>query len=614
MRGWRLLWLMVAAAAVVRAAEVTYDRRSLLIDGERKILFSGSIHYPRSTPQMWPSLISQAKEGGVDVIQTYVFWNLHETQPGQYDFSGRYDLVEFIKEIQAQGLYACLRIGPFVEAEWAYGGFPFWLHDVPGITFRTDNEPFKFYMQNFTAKIVSLMKSEGLYASQGGPIILSQIENEYQNIEAAFQEQGSSYVRWAASMAVGLETGVPWVMCKQNDAPDPVINTCNGMRCGETFAGPNSPNKPSLWTENWTSFYQVFGKGPYLRSAEDIAFHVALFIAKMNGSYINYYMYHGGTNFGRTASAYIITSYYDQAPLDEYGLKRQPKWGQLRDLHFAVKNCSVPLLHGAKSNLFLGPLQQAYVFEEENGGCVSFLVNNDSRSATVEFRNLTVELPLKSISILQNCNNVIFNTATVNFKGNTRATMITWKFDDEDKWQEYVDPTPNFSDTSLMSNSLLEQMNTTKDISDYLWYTLEFQPNSSCTRPVLHVESQGHAAHVFVNGVNIGFAHGNHDVKGFILEYLIPLINDMNNISILSNMVGLPDSGPFMERKVAGLIEVEIQCDHNELYNLTEHLWGYQVSLVGEKLQIYEEKNSHKVLWSSKSSQNQPLTWYKVEY
>ncbi|KAK7840935.1 beta-galactosidase 6, partial [Quercus suber] len=101
--------------------EVTYDGRSLIIDGQRKMLFSGSIHYPRSTPQMWPSLIAKAKEGGLDVIQTYVFWNLHEPQPGQYDFSGRYNLVQFIKEIQAQGLYACLRIGPFIESEWNYG-------------------------------------------------------------------------------------------------------------------------------------------------------------------------------------------------------------------------------------------------------------------------------------------------------------------------------------------------------------------------------------------------------------------------------------------------------------------------------------------------------------
>lgn len=51
-----------------------------------------------------------------------------------------------------------------------------------------------------------------------------QIENEYGNVEAAFHEKGPPYVKWAAKMAVGLHTGVPWVMCKQDDAPDPVVS------------------------------------------------------------------------------------------------------------------------------------------------------------------------------------------------------------------------------------------------------------------------------------------------------------------------------------------------------------------------------------------------------
>jgi beta-galactosidase GanA len=102
---------------------------------------------------MWPSLIAKAKEGGIDVIQTYVFWNCHEPIQGQvsvhrfslsilhhmyifflkkketnaivqieqYNFEGRFDLVRFIKEVHAQGLYVSLRIGPFIEAEWQYG-------------------------------------------------------------------------------------------------------------------------------------------------------------------------------------------------------------------------------------------------------------------------------------------------------------------------------------------------------------------------------------------------------------------------------------------------------------------------------------------------------------
>ncbi|KAI9165149.1 hypothetical protein LWI28_008663 [Acer negundo] len=429
---------------------------------------------------MWSSLIAKGKEGGLNVIQTYVFWNLHEPQPGQYDFSGRYDLVKFIKEIQAQGLYATLRIGPYIESEWTYGGFPFWLHDVPDIVYRSDNEPFKFYMQNFTTKIVNLMKSEGLYASQGGPIILSQIENEYQNVEAAFGEKGPSYVQWAAKMAVELETGVPWVMCKQIDAPDPV----------------------------------------------------------------------------------------------------------------------------------------AYVFQDATEGCVAFLVNNDGReNATVQFQNLTFQLLPKSISILPDCETEIFNTAKVNTEYNERKTTTIQTFTAIVGWEEFKDDIPNFLDTSLKSNTLLEHMNTTKDKSDYLWYTLSFQHNTSCTEPVLHVESLGHVAHAFVNNIYAGAAHGNHDVKGFTMEIPIVLNDGMNNISILGVMVGLPDSGAFLERRFTGLTKVEIHCGELELYNFTNYEWGYQVGLLGEKLEIYTENKLGNAEWSKIDlSTKQPLTWYKTVF
>ncbi|KAG2250741.1 hypothetical protein Bca52824_080877 [Brassica carinata] len=102
---------------------------------------------------MWEGLIQKAKDGGVDVIETYVFWNLHEPSPGKYDFDGRNDLVRFVKAIHKAGLYAHLRIGPYVCAEWNFGGFPVWLKYVPGISFRTDNDPFKRAMKGFTERI-----------------------------------------------------------------------------------------------------------------------------------------------------------------------------------------------------------------------------------------------------------------------------------------------------------------------------------------------------------------------------------------------------------------------------------------------------------------------------
>ncbi|XP_077213409.1 beta-galactosidase 6-like [Tasmannia lanceolata] len=613
---WVFFWVLLVVISGVHGGNVTYDGRSLIIDGGRKILFSGSIHYTRSTPEMWPSLIAKAKQGGLDVIQTYVFWNVHEPVQGEYNFRGRYDLVGFLKEIEAQGMYACLRIGPFIESEWSYGGFPIWLRDIPGIVFRSDNEPFKIYMQKFTTMIVNFMKAESLYASQGGPIILSQIENEYKNVEPAFHSKGPPYVRWAANMAVGQQTGVPWVMCKQDDAPDPVINTCNGLNCGETFAGPNSRTKPSLWTENWTSQYQVYGGEPYLRSAEDIAFSVALFVAK-NGSFVNYYMYHGGTNFGRSASSYVTTSYYDQAPLDEYGMIRQPKWGHLKELHAAIKLGSETLLWGAPSNFSLGQLQEAHVFRRQPGECVAFLSNSDSRnSATVTFLNLSYELPPRSISILPDCKSVIFNTAKVSRKYTPRSMMSRQMFNLSERWLNFMDGIPKFGKTTIKANTLLDQINITKDVSDYLWYISSYNHTPTDVQPILHVETRAHVILAFINNKFVGSAHGSHGLPSFTFESPISLNAGENNISLLSVSVGLPDSGAYLERRVLGLREVTIQGTTHGSQDLTHYSWGYQVGLLGEELQIYTDQGSRLVEWKSTDagSTHQPLMWYKTTF
>jgi len=287
-KAWILLGILCCSSLICSVkAIVTYDRKAVIINGQRRILLSGSIHYPRSTPEMWPDLIQKAKDGGLDVIQTYVFWNGHEPSPGQYYFEDRYDLVKFIKVVQQAGLYVHLRIGPYVCAEWNFGGFPVWLKYVPGMVFRTDNEPFKAAMQKFTEKIVRMMKEEKLFETQGGPIILSQIENEYGPIEWEIGAPGKAYTKWVAEMAQGLSTGVPWIMCKQDDAPNSIINTCNGFYC-ENFK-PNSDNKPKMWTENWTGWFTEFGGAVPYRPAEDIALSVARFIQN-GGSFINYYM------------------------------------------------------------------------------------------------------------------------------------------------------------------------------------------------------------------------------------------------------------------------------------------------------------------------------------
>ncbi|KAF7119915.1 hypothetical protein RHSIM_Rhsim13G0093500 [Rhododendron simsii] len=634
-RGREFLVLSVLVFGVLVTSSfgsnVTYDHRALVIDGKRRILISGSIHYPRSTPDMWPDLIQKSKDGGLDMIETYVFWNLHEPVRNQYDFEGRKDLVKFVKLVAEAGLYVHLRIGPYVCAEWNYGGFPLWLHFIPGIQFRTDNEPFKAEMKRFTAKIVDMMKQEKLYASQGGPIVLSQIENEYGNIDSAYGSAAKTYINWAASMATSLDTGVPWVMCQQKNAPDPMINTCNGFYCDQFT--PNSAQKPKMWTENWSGWFLSFGGAVPYRPVEDLAFSVARFFQR-GGTLQNYYMYHGGTNFGRTTGGpFIATSYDYDAPIDEYGLIRQPKWGHLKDLHKAIKLCQEamaatdPTITSLGSNLEsndeVSPFQ-ASVYKTGSGVCAAFLANVGTQSdATVKFNGNSYHLPAWSVSILPDCKNEVLNTAKINSVATIPEFVPKSSIDDVKPskalslgWSWFNEPVGISSENAFTKLGLLEQISTTSDQSDYLWYSLSsgmpsvepFLQDGSQT--VLHVESLGHALHAFINGKLAGSGKGK-----VALEIPVTLVPGKNTIDLLSMTVGLQNYGAFFEKAGAGITgPVQLKAENNgSTVDLSSQHWTYQIGLKGEELGLPRGGSSG---WVSESTlpKKQPLIWYKRNF
>lgn len=603
------------------SSSVLYDSKAITIDGHRRILISGSIHYPRSSPEMWPDLIQKAKDGGLDVIQTYVFWNGHEPSPGKYYFEGNYDLVKFIKLVKQAGLYVHLRIGPYVCAEWNFGGFPVWLKYIPGINFRTDNGPFKAQMQKFTTKIVNMMKEERLYQSQGGPIILSQIENEYGPMEYELGAPGKEYSNWAAKMAVGLGTGVPWVMCKQDDAPDPVINACNGFYCD--YFTPNKPYKPKMWTEAWTGWFTEFGGAVPYRPAEDLAFSVARFIQK-GGAFINYYMYHGGTNFGRTAGGpFIATSYDYDAPLDEYGLLRQPKWGHLKDLHRAIKLCEPALVSGSQTVMPLGNYQEAHVYKTKSGACSAFLANYNQRSyAKVSFANKHYNLPPWSISILPDCENTVYNTARIGAQS-AQMKMTPVPMHGGFSWQAYGEEASSEGDNTFTMTGLLEQINTTRDVTDYLWYSTDVVIDSSegflrsGKYPVLTILSAGHALHVFVNGELAGTAFGSLESPKLTFSKGVKMRAGVNKISLLSIAVGLPNVGPHFETWNAGVLgPVTLNGLNKGRRDLSWQKWSYKIGLRGEALSLHSLTGSPSVEWTQGSfvSQRQPLMWYKTTF
>ncbi|KAH9804748.1 Beta-galactosidase 7 [Citrus sinensis] len=606
------------------AYRVSHDGRAITIDGERKILLSGSIHYPRSTPGMWPDLIKKAKEGGLDAIETYVFWNAHEPLRRQYDFTGNLDLIRFIKTIQDQGLYVILRIGPYVCAEWNYGGFPVWLHNMPGIEeLRTTNKVFMNEMQNFTTLIVDMAKKEKLFASQGGPIILAQIENEYGNVMSDYGDAGKSYINWCAKMATSLDIGVPWIMCQESDAPSPMINTCNGFYCDQFT--PNNPNSPKIWTENWTGWFKSWGGKDPKRTAEDLAFAVARFF-QFGGTY------HGGTNFGRTSGGpYLTTSYDYDAPIDEYGHLNQPKWGHLRELHKLLKSMEKTLTHGNVTNTDYGNSVSATVYATEEGSSCFLANENQSEDSTITFQGSSYNLPAWSVSILPDCKTEEFNTAKVNTQTNVKVKRPNQAGNDQAplqwKWRpEMINDFVVRGKGHFALNTLIDQKST-NDVSDYLWYMTNADLKdddpilSGSSNMTLRINSSGQVLHAYVNGNYVDSQWTKYGASNDLFERPVKLTRGKNQISLLSATVGLQNYGSKFDMVPNGIpgpvLLVGRVGDETIIKDLSSHKWTYKVGLYGlDDKKFYNAKaaNSERG-WSSKNVPlNRRMTWYKTTF
>ena len=155
----------------------SHDDENFLLDGRPVQLFSGEMHYFRTPPEYWRDRLVKARAMGLNAVCTYMAWNLHEPRPGEWDFSGILDVAAFVREAQQQGLLVLLRPGPYICAEWDFGGLPPWLLADPDIRLRC-NEP--AYLEPATRFIRRVGEElSGLTIPRGGPIAMVQVENEY---------------------------------------------------------------------------------------------------------------------------------------------------------------------------------------------------------------------------------------------------------------------------------------------------------------------------------------------------------------------------------------------------------------------------------------------------
>ncbi|KAJ8751063.1 hypothetical protein K2173_016244 [Erythroxylum novogranatense] len=599
---------------------VEYDSRALIIDGVRKIIISGSIHYTRSTPEMWPYLIQKAKEGGLDAIDTSIFWNIHEPRRRQYNFAGNLNFTEFFLKVKEAGLYGILRIGPYINAHWNFGGFPEWLSNIPGIKFRTDSDLFKNEIQRFITHIVNIAKAQKLFASQGGPIILAQIENEYGSVLDGYGDAGQTYLQWTAKLAVAQNIGIPWIMTQQYQTPASMIDAFNGFY-GHNFL-PYDATNPKIWTENWTGWYKKWGDKDQIRAPEDLAYAVARFF-QARGVVQNYYMYHGGTNFGRTAGQFVTTSYDFNAPIDEYGNLNQPTWKHLQNLHAAIKvgekfltsiNATVTTNKLVKG--FDGGVQlTAYTFEA-TGERFCFLSNalTDPQDVQLEL-NKTFHVPPWSVSILENCYKQIFNTATFDSYnvtsmerklGEDAPAKLNWVWR-----EEYMQDTLQGNGT-LQENELTDQKVITQDQSDFLWYMTSVNNDEKTPKNVtLSVHVAGEVIYAFVNGAYLG----THAGTNFDFERPTSLEPGINNITLLTATVGLQFSGVAFEAIPEGIPEGPVKLiGEYSTTDLSAHHWSLKVGLNGEALKLYDPKSQSGKWWTDTLPVASCMTWYKANF
>ncbi|MFN2352681.1 MAG: beta-galactosidase, partial [Kiritimatiellia bacterium] len=156
---------------------VKINGRKFEQDGLPVRILAGAMHYFRVMPAYWRDRLIKLKAMGLNTVETYVCWNLHEPRPGRFDFSGQLDLPAYIRLAEELGLMVIVRPGPYICSEWDFGGFPAWLLKDPSMRLRCAYPPYlKAVDRYFDALIPRLTP---LLASRDGPIVAMQIENEY---------------------------------------------------------------------------------------------------------------------------------------------------------------------------------------------------------------------------------------------------------------------------------------------------------------------------------------------------------------------------------------------------------------------------------------------------
>lgn len=317
------------------------EKSEFLLDGKPFQIISGEMHPARIPVEYWRHRVQMAKAMGCNTIAAYVFWNYHETEPGVFDFqTGNHNIAQFVKIVQEEGMFLMLRPGPYVCAEWDLGGLPAYLLSIPDIKVRCMDPRYTEAVSRYIKTLALQVKD--LQVTKGGPIVMVQAENEYGSYG-----NDRTYMKWVQEQwkQNGIEVpfytadGATPFMLEAGSLPDAAIGLDPGANADDfAQAAKINPNVPSFCSELYPGWLSHWGEKWQKPDTTSLLKDVKWLMD--NKKSFNFYVIHGGTNFGYWAGANAfsptqyqpdVTSYDYDAPINEIG-QATPKYMALRNL------------------------------------------------------------------------------------------------------------------------------------------------------------------------------------------------------------------------------------------------------------------------------------------
>ena len=361
-----LILLPVSLAAQKAKHTFKFSATEFLLDDLPYQIISGELHPARIPAEYWKHRIKMAKAMGCNTISAYIFWNFHETEEGVFDFTNdNHNLSQFIKTVQDEDMWLILRPGPYVCAEWELGGIPPYLLRIPDIKLRCMDPRYMAAAERYIARLSEEIRP--YLITKGGPILMIQIENEYgsfANDRIYLQKLKDLWASNGIDVPTFTGDGATPHMLEAGTLPGSAVGLDPGSSAADfDLAAKMNPGVPVFSSETYPGWLTHWGESWARPDTSGLMKEVKFLMD--NRKSFNFYVIHGGTNFGFTAGANSggkgyepdVTSYDYDAPINEQGRPTSkyfalrkligsylPKKGKLPDIPDTIPAVEIPLI------------------------------------------------------------------------------------------------------------------------------------------------------------------------------------------------------------------------------------------------------------------------------